>query len=44
LIRRTWPRRLGIEVRNVAVVMVLSAVALAAFVGLVIGLTALSVR
>ena len=39
-----WPRRLGIEARNVGITMVLSVVALAAFVGLAIGLTALFVH
>ena len=39
-----WPRRLGIEARNVSITMVLSVVALAIGVALVIGLTALFVH
>jgi hypothetical protein len=40
----SWPRRLGIETRNVAVAMVLSVVVLAVLVGLVIALTAVFVH
>jgi hypothetical protein len=43
-VRATWPRRLGIEVRNVGIAMLASVVALALFVGLVIVVTALSVH
>jgi hypothetical protein len=40
----SWSRRFGIETRNVVIVMVLSVVALALMVGLVIALTALFVH
>ena len=42
--RATWPRRFGIEGRNVGIAMLASVVALALFVGLVIVVTALSVH
>jgi hypothetical protein len=42
--RDPWYLRLGVEARNVAVTIVLSLLALAALVGLVIGVTALLVR
>jgi hypothetical protein len=42
--RDPWHRRVGIEVRNVAIAVLLSAVVLAATVGAVIWLTSLFVH
>ena len=42
--RRPWYVRVGIEVRNVAVVVALGLVVLATLVGVVIGVTALALR
>jgi hypothetical protein len=43
-VRASWPRRFGIETRNVVIAMLLSAMVLALLVGLVIALTALFVH
>jgi hypothetical protein len=42
--RQPWYVRLGVEVRNVAIVVVLGLVVLAALVGVVIGVTALALH
>ncbi len=42
--RPPWYVRLGIEVRNVAIVVALGLVVLAALVGVVIGVTALALH
>ena len=41
---RVWYRRLGIEARNVVIAIVLCLLVLAAVVGVVIGVTALTIH